>query len=336
MKTRTWGGLAAAILVLISPVIQAAYTDVDILQFALNLECLEAEFYSWVAFGVGLTADQAGNGNLTKTPSGGVARANGNTFTAGGIAIATEIAQNEIAHVKFLRTALTAAGATPIDCPAVSLSPETFTAAANASVVTAIPGAKLYPGVPDQFNPYQREDHFYLAAFIFEDVGVTAYKGAIPNLQNSTYAGAAAGILALEAGHAATIRGAIPQQASTTGLSYTNGSGTPQPISFVAAANAIEALRDALGGTTAETPIPSLYAADSSAVAYTRTPSQVLNIVYFGSYQKPGGFFPNGIAGNTAVTEISGTSMRTCSGASMASLSVLTVAAVAAAAAFAL
>lgn len=136
-----------------------------------------------------------------------------------------------------------------IDCPAVSLSPETFTAAANASVVTAIPGAKLYPGVPDQFNPYQREDHFYLAAFIFEDVGVTAYKGAIPNLQvghvffantrllpaylvmrsysvqsqqrsdthdlvllalqNSTYAGAAAGILALEAGHAATIRGAV-------------------------------------------------------------------------------------------------------------------------------
>lgn len=130
------------------------------------------------------------------------------------MAIATEIANNEVAHVQYLRTALTAAGATPVHyptlhradfvlrrvcvprltkpsfalqiaCPAVSLSPATFTAAANASLVTAYPGASLdrYPGTPDQFNPYQNEDHFYLAAFIFEDVGVTAYKGAIPNLQ---------------------------------------------------------------------------------------------------------------------------------------------------------
>lgn len=279
-------------------------------------------------------------------PSGGEAFQSGagsTPFSTAGMAIATEIANNEVAHVQYLRTALTAAGATPIACPAVSLSPATFTAAANASLVTAYPGASLdrYPGTPDQFNPYQNEDHFYLAAFIFEDVGVTAYKGAIPNLQNPAYAGAAAGILALEAGHAATIRGAIQAiQATPTGLTYTSGVTPGQTITFATAANAIETLRDALGGTTAktvETPIASLYAADSNAVAYTRTPSQVLNIVYFGSYQKPGGFFPNGIAGNTTVTEISATSMRTCSGAAgMASLSVLTVAAVAAAAAFAL
>lgn len=134
-----------------------------------------------------------------------------------------------------------------VACPSLSLSPETFTAAANAAVVTAIPGASLnnYPGQADQFNPYNIEDHFYLAAFIFEDVGVTAYKGAIANLevghvvsldlsaasyflhkvynlqscqrcnthdlivlalQNPAYASAAAGIMALEAGHAATIR----------------------------------------------------------------------------------------------------------------------------------
>ena len=39
-----------------------AYSDSDILNFALNLECLEAEYYSWAAFGEGLTSEQRGGG----------------------------------------------------------------------------------------------------------------------------------------------------------------------------------------------------------------------------------------------------------------------------------
>lgn len=141
------------------------------------------------------------------------------TFSATGdtnsiaIALATEIAENEISHVRYLRKALTAAGATPVRdcfaqatpkichlycegcaevagcdlqvaCPAVSVSPTTFTTAAVAAAKAA--GVTLLSTTTSTaFDPYSTAGAFFLGAFIFEDVGVTAYHGAIANLQVS-------------------------------------------------------------------------------------------------------------------------------------------------------
>ncbi|KAL0037893.1 hypothetical protein WJX79_004327 [Trebouxia sp. C0005] len=348
-----FGALSAALLVLLAPAttVQATnYTDVDILNFALNLECLEAEFYSWIANGQGIAGVDSSlvgsNSALTATNSGGQAVATSFATTANGdkdgiaVGLAAEIAANEIAHVKFLRTALTAAGATPVACPAVSISPATFLAAATAAATAA--GVTL--DSTSTFDPYSTAAAFFLAAFIFEDVGVTAYHGAIANLENPTYASAAAGIMAIEAGHAAVIREQLFLLASAdTTLTASSSALTVQTV-----VDAIATLRNTVDGYNSTVSLesdletsssgPLLFASDSNAIAYTRTPSQVLDIVYLGTYTTPGGFLPSGATGNSDVLQITTSSSKTCSSGalSMASMSLVPCAAMAVAAVFAM
>lgn len=83
--------------------------------------------------------------------------------------MAEEIAQDEIAHVDFLRAAL---GDAAEPCPLVDIG-AAFKTAANFAA-----GSILSP----RFDPYANDIFFLLGAFIFEDVGVTAYRGAVEPL----------------------------------------------------------------------------------------------------------------------------------------------------------
>jgi hypothetical protein len=279
-----------------------SYNDVDILNFALNLEYLEAEFYLRAATGSGLTTTDAGTGAGTVV---GGAQLTG--LTTAQQNILNEIAYDEQAHVRFLRSALSTSA---VARPNLDLT-NSFNALATAA------------GIGSTFNPFADFNHFLVGAFIFEDVGVTAYSGAAPLISvagiAAGYLTAAAGILAVEAYHAAYVRTTL------TGLAL-----TPATASFLTYANQVSALRATLGGgnettltvptgtvpftaTTVPTPSAIVAATSANAIAYARTTDQVLHIVYgtlsntSGSTTSSagvskGGFFPNGLNGNITVT----------------------------------
>jgi hypothetical protein len=253
---------------------QTAIGDGDILNFALNLEYLEAEFYLRAVYGHGLGSDQiTGTGGNPGYVNGGGKVTFTNKFVQ---QYAQEIANDERNHVLFLRAAL---GSYAVARPAIDLN-DSFTVLARAAGVVG-PGAA--------FNPFLDDNSFLLGAFIFEDVGVTAYNGAAASIQNKDYLTAATSIMAVEAYHAAEVRLQLLQQ----GLSHQ--------------ANKISALRAALSAAVVPDAgddqgivllgKPNIVPTDSNSLAFARTPGQVLNIVYGGGAANNYLFFPKKMNG---------------------------------------
>jgi Ferritin-like domain len=246
-------------------------SDGAVLNFALNLEYLEGEFYSYAVNGHGL-ADNLTHGAGKR---GGVTGGRQVPFKTRRIKqYASEIAGDELAHVKFLRTAL---GSAAVSRPAIDIR-NSFTAAARAAGLI---------GSKQTFDPYANENNFLLAAFLFEDVGVTAYKGAAPLITNKTYLEAAAGILSVEAYHAATIRTSLFEK----GLA-------PQVAKLSAARDSLDGKTDDDQGLTNSRGQANITPTDGNGITFSRSYDKVLNIVYLNPAKTTkGGFYPAGVNG---------------------------------------
>ena len=142
-------------------------TVFDILNYALTLEYLESEFYNTAVMKfaqIGVPAGAA-QGAITK------------------------IAQDEASHVAFLKSAITAAGGTPVAKPTFDLTGGNGTGTGPFAMA---------------FSDYGL---FLAVAQTFEDTGVRAYKGRAKELVGGgDYLTAALNIHSVEARHAAHIR----------------------------------------------------------------------------------------------------------------------------------
>jgi hypothetical protein len=262
---------AAGLSLASSPAQAAPQTDIDvaILNFALNLEYLEANFYMFATKGEGLPRTLTTGSTVDYKVTGGAMV----PFKTSSIQqYAMNIAADERAHVQFLRDAL--GEGNYVGQPELDLQTSFTTLAVAAGLIE--------PG--QTFNPFADETSFLLGAYIFEDVGVTAYLGALSSITNGEYLTAAGGIMAVEAYHAGTIRE----------LLGTADAGV--------ATDKISKLRAKLSGASDDSGILrpngmlNIAPTGPNALAFTRTTRQVMNLVYGGQNATKGLFYPKGMA----------------------------------------
>jgi hypothetical protein len=162
----------------------AEIPEKDILSFALNLEYLEAEFYTYAStgksiasFGVGIDGVATGANPQAGGSTVGGSEINFNRNEVFSKETALEIGEEERAHVNLLRSAL---GSSAVAKPNINL---------NALGIG-----------------FGSETEFLTVARLLEDIGVSGYSGAVSLFRTPELVKTAARLLAAESQHAGGIR----------------------------------------------------------------------------------------------------------------------------------
>ncbi|KAI9122763.1 hypothetical protein K1719_005652 [Acacia pycnantha] len=268
--------------------------DKDLLEFPLNLEFLEAEFFLFGALGRGLDSVAPELAEGGPPPVG--ARLAKLGFLVRDIIL--QFAFQEVGHLRAIKSTVRG-----FPKPLLNLSREVFGEVMNSAF-----GRCLDP----PFDPYANEINYLLASYVIPYVGLTGYVGANPLLQNSTSKALVAGLLGVESGQDAVIRTLLYERQQMA--------VAPYGVSVVEFTNRISELRNKLGkkglkdeglivpkSLGAEGRIEgNVLAGDKYSLAYGRSPEEVLRIVYGdGDEHFPGGFFPHGADGRIAKSYIS-------------------------------
>ncbi|XP_027338977.1 desiccation-related protein PCC13-62-like [Abrus precatorius] len=264
-------------------------TDVDLLEFPLNLEYLEAEFFLFGSLGHGLDV-VAPNLAQGGPPPIGAKLAKLDILVRDVI---LQFGLQEVGHLRAIKSQVRG-----FPRPLLDLSSTSFGKIMNSAF-----GRPLHP----PFDPYANEINFLLASYVIPYVGLTGYVGANPKLQNATSKRLVAGLLGVESGQDAVIRALLYER---RGLLV-----EPYGVSVAEFTNRISVLRNRLGKAGLKDEglvVPrvegaegrltgNILAGDKDSLAYDRTPQEILRIIYGTSNEHvPGGFYPEGASGRIA------------------------------------
>ncbi|KAJ0229423.1 Desiccation-like protein [Hirschfeldia incana] len=266
-------------------------TDEDrkLLEFPLNLEYLEAEFFLFGALGFGL--DKVAPNLTMGGPSPiGAQKANLDRLTRD---IVSQFAWQEVGHLRAIKETVRGFAR-----PLLDLSKKSF-----AKVMDDAFGRTFLP----PFDPYANSLNYLIASYLVPYVGLTGYVGANPKLQCPESRKLVAGLLGVEAGQDAVIRTMLYAKAKHI--------VHPYGVSVAAFTDRISDLRNKLGkrgvkdeglvvhkalGAEGEV-AGNVLVGDDMSLAFDRTPKEILRIVYgSGSERIPGGFYPKGANGEIA------------------------------------
>ena len=255
----------------------------DVLNFALNLEFFEAEFYSYGATGQSLSANVAAGvitANMPTITTSNVINPPQVKLSGNELAVATALMQDEAHHIALIQSTIMSSplSGTPITEPSIDFSA----------------GGTIPPVTTDVA--------FFAAARQFTSVGNSAYMGAAGDLiSNTTVLQAAAQILGAEAQHQGVVNylcallGITPAQSAMLDAQDVPPNGYGSIFTVTSISN------------YSNNPAPN----NGPAIGIARTPQQVLGIVYGVSTATTttppagttkGGFFPNGVMGNITST----------------------------------
>ncbi|XP_078156124.1 desiccation-related protein PCC13-62-like [Carex rostrata] len=264
-------------------------SDIDLMEFPLNLEFLEAEFFLWGSVGCGLDKVAPSLAEGGPPPIGG-RKANLDPLIRD---IVMQFAYQEVGHIRAIKKTIKG-----FPRPLLDISSGNF-----AKIMDMAFKRKLNP----PFDPYANGLNYLLAAYVIPYVGLTGYVGANPKLQSPQAKRLVAGLLGVESAQDAVIRGLLYERA----LQKVH----PYDITVAEFTGRISDLRNKIGkkgvkdeglvvppvmGPEGRTP-GNIIAGDEDSLACDRTPEEILRIVYgTGSENIPGGFFPKGADGRIA------------------------------------